>query len=150
MVTVSTRSHMNRSISFACVRSLTSCSATRRSIETSRWPCLATGPRAHLTSRAVKGMPSCSLTPSCNLNVSRVLSSSHVQLGHDRLHAVLLHVLVIDDEVVEHPHYWTQREKRSPLRGSTCSPRLSIRRFATRNINAATVIASLQGSRRRF
>src|SRR5438105_11636583 len=31
------------------------------------------------------------------------------QIGHDRLRAVLLHMLIEHDEVVEHPHHWPQR-----------------------------------------
>src|SRR6266478_4048134 len=32
------------------------------------------------------------------------------QFGHDRLHAVLLHVLVVQNEVVKHPHHRAQRK----------------------------------------
>src|SRR5258708_31957142 len=36
--------------------------------------------QVHLTSLAVNGLPSCHLTPSCNLNVNFVLLGSHDQL----------------------------------------------------------------------
>ena len=37
------------------------------------------------------------------------------QIGHDRLHAVLLYVLVVHDEVVENPHHGAHRVNRHLL-----------------------------------
>ena len=65
--------------------------------------------QVHLTSFAVNGLPSCHLTPWRSGNVSSVPSSSHDQLGgeigHDRLQAVLRHVLLVHDEIVEDAHH---------------------------------------------
>jgi hypothetical protein len=57
------------------------------------------------------------LTPWRSGKVSSVPSSFHAQLGgqvrNDRFHAVLRHVLLIHDKIVEHTHHWAQgRERR--------------------------------------
>jgi len=44
-----------------------------------------------------------------------VPAPAHGEIGDDRGHAVLLHVLVVHDEVVEHPHDWPQRVDRHLL-----------------------------------
>ena len=76
--------------------------------------------QVHLTSAAVNGLPSCHLTPWRSLKVSSVPSSLHDQLvgeiGHDRLQAVLRHVLVVDDEIVEDAHH---RHRRSSMVASS-------------------------------
>ena len=65
--------------------------------------------QVHLTSAAVKGLPSCHLTPWRSGKVSSLPSSLHShfrrQIGDDRLQAVLRDVLVVHHEVVEHPHH---------------------------------------------
>src|SRR5215831_10534284 len=80
-------------------------------------PCSSS--QVHLTSRAVKGLPSCHLTPSCSLKgqprAVLVPCPALGQLGDDRLHAILLHMLVIQDEVVEHCHYRSESENRDFL-----------------------------------
>ena len=64
----------------------------------------------HLTSAAVNGLPSCHLTPRRSGKVSSVPSSFHaqpvVEIGDDRAHAVLRHVLVEHDQIVEHARHW--------------------------------------------
>ena len=56
-----------------------------------------------------EGCPSCQRTPSRRRKVSSVPSSFHDQLvarsGHDRLQCVLRHMLVENDEIVEHRHH---------------------------------------------
>ena len=65
--------------------------------------------QVHLTSSAENGLPSCHLTPSRNgksqFGPVLVPRPAGGQIGHYRLHAVLLHVLVKNDEIVEDPHH---------------------------------------------
>ena len=44
------------------------------------------------------------------------------EVRHDRLQCILRHVLVEDDEVIEHRHHWRDRRNRELPRGSTCWP----------------------------
>ena len=87
-------------------------------------PC--TRSQVHLTSAAVNGLPSCHLTPWRRWKVSSVPSSSHDQSvarsGTIDVEAVLLHVLVEQDEVVEHRHHRPLGDDGRLPRGSTCWP----------------------------
>src|SRR5205809_781713 len=66
--------------------------------------------QVHLTSRAVNGLPSCHLTPSRSLKISRVPSSSHAQLlARSRL--ICVHSLDFADDYLSSQ----TSSKRQPL-----------------------------------
>src|SRR5262249_36596225 len=71
--------------------------------------------QVHLTSLAVKGLPSCHLTPSRNGKVSSVPSSLHDQpvarSGTIDCKLFLFYVLVEHDEVIEHRHHRPRRNR---------------------------------------
>src|SRR5271154_6365952 len=72
--------------------------------------------QVHWTSLAVKDLPSCQVTPCRKRSVSSVASSFHDQpvakSGTNRLQAVLWHMLIVHDKIVEDAHHWPFGEDR--------------------------------------